>query len=164
MSISDLITLSLIPMMAMYVLYAGRSVSTLVTATAALLIVGLSCEALKRVVAHVFKNKNIDDMRWLYRPNASGKCSFFNRATIPTGSEIPAFPSTHMTIATFIVVSLIIKMRKSDNKIWLVVIGLSYLVAMAYSRKTKLCHNDLQIVAGIAFGAGAASLLDVVGT
>lgn len=148
---ADLISLSLLPVVVGYViLHASKFPMGWLKAVAAVIFVLWSSEVLKVVIAHVFKKAP-----WALRPDGSRTCSLFCR---PTQPKAPAFPSGHMALATFIVASVIMLHASSKGQ-WRIVVasaGLAYLVAMAYSRYAKHCHNTVQIIAGVLYGGSVA--------
>lgn len=85
---------------------------------------------------------------WLARPCAAIDCSALNTGG-PVGGR-PGFPSGHVTVTTFIVVSLLNQGLLSPPT------AAGIIVAVAWGRCTKHCHTLLQVLAGFVFGAVAA--------
>ena len=83
-----------------------------------------------------------------YRPKGCSNCSLLNTPTDPSG---PAFPSGHMSMTVFLVITLLY-VTKNTNMLAYVLAGI-YILLMGYSRYYKKCHNIPQISAGIIHGS-----------
>ena len=106
------------------------------------LIVRTSTELVRELFAKMSKNP------FLYRPEGCSNCSLTNTPTDPNG---PAFPSGHMGLTTFLVITLLY-VTKNTNMLAYVLTGI-YILLMGYSRYYKKCHNIPQIIAGILHGS-----------
>jgi membrane-associated phospholipid phosphatase len=91
--------------------------------------------------------------RWplLKRPAAACDCNLTNTGGRVGGTA--GFPSGHMTSTTFLLTPFWLKHQLPTN--WFIAI----IVAVAWARWYKKCHNLPQIIGGIAYGGGAAYLL-----
>jgi membrane-associated phospholipid phosphatase len=107
------------------------------TLIAALFVVNAFVAALKEVFGSV---------GWFGRPAGAYGCDAFC-LNGPVGGR-PGFPSGHMTTVTMFVASL--WFRFGDKRIlW---VGVPWIVAMAWARWFKRCHNLEQIAGGIVVG------------
>jgi len=105
------------------------------------LIVRYSTEYVREIIAKISKNPIF------YRPTGCKNCSLLNTPTDPNG---PAFPSGHMGMTTFLVITLLY-VTKNTNLI-AYILATTYIILMGYSRYYKNCHNIPQIIAGIIHG------------
>ena len=90
----------------------------------------------------------------LYRPNNGNCCSIFNK---PQDSVLePAFPSGHMSTATFVATCLLLNIIKNVQpfiiQLVLSTMLILYVFLIGYSRYYKQCHNVLQICGGFIYG------------
>ena len=88
---------------------------------------------------------------WMKRPAAACDCNLANQGGVVGGA--PGFPSGHMTSTTFLLTPFWLQGRLPTT--WF----LAVIVAVAWARWYKSCHNVPQIMGGIAFGGVAAYLL-----
>ena len=113
--------------------------------------VSLSSELFKKIIGHFF------DHDCLLRPN-NGMCTYctlFNGETL-SENEI-GFPSSHMSTATFISLSLSYFVCMSLEvtitvKILLYSLAVLFIGIVGLSRYKKRCHNIVQILAGFVYG------------
>lgn len=89
----------------------------------------------------------ISDNPVFYRPKGAEHCSVWNDKCCPYA---PAFPSGHMSVSTFLAITLVLILYPSSIIAWFVAI--SYIVVMGASRYMKQCHNLPQITAGVIYG------------
>lgn len=87
---------------------------------------------------------------WLKRPAGARGCDAFCVGGAAGGE--PGFPSGHMTTVVLVVVGAWLRLRRS----WVLLIGVPWIVAMAWARQAKRCHTLLQVLAGAGLGASAA--------
>lgn len=88
----------------------------------------------------------VGSTRWTARPVGAYGCDAFCMNG-PVGGR-PGFPSGHMTTVTMFVTAM--WFRYQDERIlW---IGVPWIVAMAWARWFKRCHNLAQIAGGVATG------------
>lgn len=81
------------------------------------------------------------------RPREALNCDVFCRNGNVAGR--PGFPSGHMTITTFFFVYMWLKYKSTK----LALFGTFAVVLMAFARIQKSCHNEIQVLAGTAWGA-----------
>lgn len=112
---------------------------------AAILGVNVAVAGIKELVAPVGA--------WAQRPQGAHGCDAFCSGG-PVGGQ-PGFPSGHMTTASMFVVALWLRFRE-PTVLW---VGVPWVVAMAWARWTKRCHNLIQIAGGTVFGSLAAYFL-----
>ena len=106
------------------------------------LIVGLvAANAVVELVKPMFGRKGIYG-----RPVGANACDVFCRGGSVGGQ--PGFPSGHMTNVTMFVSALWWHTQSPA----ILVIGVPWIVAMAWARWIKQCHNWYQIVAGVFVG------------
>jgi membrane-associated phospholipid phosphatase len=67
----------------------------------------------------------------------------------------PGFPSGHMTAVTLFVAAVYDRV----GSVWVLVWGVPWVAAMAWSRWIKRCHSPAQLAGGAALGLLAASAL-----
>jgi len=79
------------------------------------------------------------------RPAGAWGCDVFCSDGAAGGR--PGFPSSHMAIVTMVVSALWWHTRSS-----ILIVGVPWIAAMAWSRWMKRCHNWQQIVAGTVVG------------
>jgi membrane-associated phospholipid phosphatase len=87
------------------------------------------------------------------RPAGAKACDLFCIGPPVGGKE--GMPSGHMATATYFVS---VMYSRFDGNVWTLVAGIPWIVAMAWSRWFKKCHNIWQLVAGILIGLFAAWL------
>jgi len=93
------------------------------------------------------------DASWNRRPGGT-HCGMLNE---PNDPRAPAFPSGHLSTASYILVSMWLEASaKSSVQTVLLV---SYLVLLAWSRMKKKCHTLLQTIIGAIYGALVAVVL-----
>ena len=91
------------------------------------------------------------------RPAGATGCDLFCIGG-PVGGQ-PGFPSGHVTTATMFVAASWLH----THEVWVLVIGIPWVVAMAWARWVKHCHNIPQIVGGVVAGCiGAALMMSIV--
>lgn len=91
------------------------------------------------------------------RPAAAAGCDLFCIGG-PVGRQ-PGFPSGHVTTATMFVAAMWLHTRA----LWVLIIGVPWVAAMAWARWYKHCHNIPQIVGGVVAGCiGAALMMSIV--
>ncbi len=110
----------------------------------------LMLNAVVVVLKHLFGTRGI-----AARPAAATACDLFCVGPPVGGKE--GMPSGHMATATFFVSAMY---SHTENNIWVLVVGIPWIVAMAWSRWFKSCHNVWQLVAGALLGLLAAWLAD----
>jgi hypothetical protein len=94
---------------------------------------------------------------WTARPAGAYGCDAFCWNG-PVGGR-PGFPSGHMTTATMFVAALWFRYRDS-RILW---IGVPWIVAMAWARWFKRCHNVAQIAGSIVTGlVGAVAYTQLI--
>ena len=89
------------------------------------------------------------------RPAGAKACDLFCIGPPVGGKE--GMPSGHMTTATFFVSAMY---THFNGNVWVLVIGIPWVLAMAWSRWTKKCHNIWQLIAGAILGVFAAWLVE----
>ena len=82
-----------------------------------------------------------------YRPEGCKNCSLLNT---PTPLDGPAFPSGHMGMATFLVITLVYASKNTHAITY--ALAILYVLLMGFARHYKNCHNIWQIIAGILHG------------
>jgi membrane-associated phospholipid phosphatase len=87
------------------------------------------------------------------RPAGATGCDLFCISG-PVGGQ-PGFPSGHVTTATMFVAALWLH----TCELWVLVIGIPWIVAMAWARWYKHCHNVPQIVGGLVAGCIGAAIV-----
>ena len=90
------------------------------------------------------------------RPAEASGCDAFCMNG-PVGGR-PGFPSGHMTTATMLVTCLWIHTGE-PVVLW---IGVPWMVAMAWARWQKRCHNGVQIAGGVVFGYLSAATFQML--
>jgi membrane-associated phospholipid phosphatase len=115
----------------------------------ALFVANLVVAGLKEVVgAHALT------LQWTARPAGAWGCDAFCMNGSVAGR--PGFPSGHMTTVTMFVA--ILWLRFGDERIlW---VGIPWILAMAWARWAKRCHNLIQIAGGVATGVLGAIAFD----
>jgi membrane-associated phospholipid phosphatase len=111
------------------------------------------------IVANLFAAalKEIVGTRTIFaRPLAASGCDAFC-LNGPVGGR-PGFPSGHMTTATMLVTCLWWHTGE-PVVLWF---GIPWMVAMAWARWQKSCHNSVQIAGGIAFGYISATIFQML--
>lgn len=135
MLFQDVISLSIVPLICfMFVMFViTRNMRYLYIFLAAIA-VAISVQIIKKLIGSITTNE------LFYRPN---------------DKKVPAFPSGHMAVATFMAIVL---MDYDYDHVggFLPVFLLLYVVLMAYSRYVKRCHNIPQILGGIVYGTVCA--------
>lgn len=81
------------------------------------------------------------------RPDGATKCDIL--CATGNSSGAPGFPSGHVTAITFFFVYMWLKYRSTK----LAILGLVVILLVAAARIQKRCHNDVQVIAGAAWGA-----------
>jgi len=139
----DYISISIVPFV-LYTLLAYVCTKNIVFIHIFLLtiFVGISTEFIKTVVA-----KNTCK-RLFYRPEGCRQCSLLN---LPSDPNAPAFPSGHVAMTTFLVFSLLTITKHTG--LTYVMFGVLYILLMGFSRYHKKCHNLIQIICGLLYGA-----------
>lgn len=79
------------------------------------------------------------------RPAGAYNCGALNNDGIV--EYAPGFPSGHMTLATFVTVSLC-----SNTHVCIQIASIGYLLCVAESRMKKKCHNIFQVFGGVCIG------------
>lgn len=87
------------------------------------------------------------------RPAGATGCDLFCIGG-PVGGQ-PGFPSGHVTTATMFVAALWLH----THRLWILIVGIPWIAAMAWARWYKHCHNIPQIVGGVAVGCIGAALM-----
>lgn len=83
---------------------------------------------------------------WLGRPTGATGCDVFCMGGAVGGE--PGMPSGHVATATMFVTYVWLQ----NGSPWVLVLGLPWCVAMAWSRWWKRCHNVPQLVGGTLVG------------
>lgn len=86
------------------------------------------------------------------RPIGANKCDVLCATGNAAGN--PGFPSGHCSTAAFFFTMLYIHNKNNRHLFF----GIFYVLGIAMSRYKMYCHNELQIIAGIMYGIGAAIL------
>jgi hypothetical protein len=92
----------------------------------------------------------------LRRPAGAHACDLLCRGGNVGGR--PGFPSGHVGITTLVLTAVAWR----AGILWLWPVAVVWIMAMAWSRKKKQCHDDLQVVGGVIFGGIAAACTTVV--
>lgn len=111
---------------------------------AGILIVNIAVDGIKRVLGSVGV---------FGRPHAAIGCDLFCIGG-PVGGQ-PGFPSGHVTTATMFVAAVWLHTRA----VWVLIVGIPWIAAMAWARWYKHCHNLPQIVGGVVAGCIGAVLM-----
>jgi membrane-associated phospholipid phosphatase len=90
---------------------------------------------------------------WARRPAGARDCGALCDGGAVGGA--PGFPSGHATTVAMFVGGLWSGLPAWRP--WIVVLGVSWIVAMGWSRMTKRCHTLGQVVAGTVLGLGLAA-------
>lgn len=93
------------------------------------------------------------------RPEGAYNTDYFSRNG-PTAKDAPGFPSGHMTGITLFCLYMVLRKKGDipwddffkDNK-GFVLFNIFTVLAMAFARWYKTCHNLFQIVGGILYGS-----------
>tara|TARA_Y100000022_G_C13216263_1_gene360051 strand:- start:527 stop:1072 length:546 start_codon:yes stop_codon:yes gene_type:complete len=88
----------------------------------------------------------------------------------PKSVNTPGFPSGHMTMASVFSVYRLLRLYRKQGSIMLVfknntmeaLLYVAIIIAMAYARWYKRCHNIVQIIAGFILGSVFAFVLDKI--
>ena len=89
------------------------------------------------------------------RPAGAAACDLFCMGPPVGGKE--GMPSGHMATATFFVTAMYTHLGGNS---WILVVGVPWIIAMAWSRWFKKCHNIWQLLAGALLGIVAAWFAD----
>lgn len=144
----DMVSISIVPLMGIPLctgIVYGDATYMLVFLGA--LAVGLTTNILKVAIGSITRDP------LFYRPRGALFCTLLNGKCDP---RAPAFPSGHVSVATFLTIALyrlyLDRDRDPFTQPFLVAGACVYIVAVAYSRYAKRCHNVLQIVGGFLYG------------
>jgi len=106
-------------------------------------IIGLVCVIL---IVHWMKVWIGCDASWKRRPNTANKCDLLERSVNNAGE--PGFPSGHAAFATYYVIGLWWLLKNP----LVLIIGIPWVVFVAYSRIHKNCHTRSQVLYGAIVG------------
>ena len=103
------------------------------------------------------------------RPEGAYNTDYFSRNG-PASKDAPGFPSGHMTMASVFSVYRLLRLYRKQGSIMLVfknntmeaLLYVAIIIAMAYARWYKRCHNIVQIIAGFILGSVFAFVLDKI--
>jgi membrane-associated phospholipid phosphatase len=90
------------------------------------------------------------------RPDGATGCDIFCQTGNNAGE--PAFPSGHMATTTLFVVALWLYFKNT----YILLFGIPWIMAMAWARWIKRCHDEKQIIGGIMIGSLFAYILSTV--
>ena len=90
------------------------------------------------------------------RPEGATGCDIFCQTGNNAGE--PAFPSGHMATTTLFVVALWLHFKNT----YILLVGIPWITAMAWSRWIKQCHDEQQIIGGIITGILFAYVLRTI--
>jgi len=95
------------------------------------------------------------------RPEGASNCDYLSKNG-PASKNAPGFPSGHMTTTGFFATYIILnKMKESELTFTelatehkpLILVSVSLILAMSWSRYYKKCRNITQIIGGIVWGS-----------
>jgi len=94
-----------------------------------------------------------------YRPKGAKGCDFQSLKGFARPFT-PGFPSGHMTLTSYVMVFNILMTLQKKVKYSNIIIlfNVLFIIAMAWARHYKNCHNIFQIVGGILLGAVIAKI------
>jgi membrane-associated phospholipid phosphatase len=90
----------------------------------------------------------------LGRPDAAVGCDLFCIGG-PVGGQ-PGFPSGHVAAVTMCVTAINLHTK---NRSWILWVGILWIIAMAWARWYKHCHNVSQIMGGMFVGFVCGALM-----
>ncbi len=100
---------------------------------------------------------------FMARPKGATNCNCLNKGGDASGE--PGYPSSHVAIICFILLSIFIHGMKTNARPILVGIWGLYAIVQIYfvalSRLKKKCHTKSQVIAGGALGVSCAMLFSV---
>lgn len=100
----------------------------------------------------------LDTYPWMKRPEGAMDCNCWNGGGDASGQ--PGFPSGHVAIISFILVSIFLHViRTTQHPILIILWGMYALVQVyfvALARLKKKCHSPKQVIAGGALGVSTA--------
>lgn len=151
MNISDIISLSLVPLLALPLLlgFLFKKQIYIIIFVAAFIII-FTVEIVKVLAA------KISDHDVFKRPEEAYNCTLLNGGG--AASTKPGFPSGHVAVAVFITVSLLVL----NPNIVLFILSLIYICLVGYSRYSKSCHNMPQIIVGGIYGVCWVGLIKFI--
>lgn len=95
---------------------------------------------------------------WMKRPEGAKNCNCWNGGGNASGEA--GFPSGHVTIISFILVSIFLHVIRSTQHPFLIILWGMYAMVQVYfvglARLKKKCHSPKQVIAGGALGVSSA--------
>lgn len=147
MSLANLLSMSLVLIFLLpWVLFVATYDPKYALLGVAAPVVDLSTKVIKRIAG----------TRGVFgRPKGAYDCDIFCTNGAQTGGY--GFPSGHMATSTFVLISLYL-ITKSPFSTFTLPISIIYIASVAWARYSKKCHNVVQIVAGVIYGAFVATI------
>ena len=109
-------------------------------------------------IKYLIKMIHPSGLYW-YRPKGAKGCDFQSLKGY-AAPFTPGFPSGHMTLTSYIMIFNVLMTLQKKVKYSKVIIlfNLLFIVAMAWARYYKSCHNIFQIIGGILLGSLIAKI------
>jgi len=143
MDIYSCISLTIIPAIILpFGAYIITQKSLYILVFICIFVVFFTSEIFKKIFSILQSNNTL-----FYRPIGSQNCGLFNQYSMPNS---PAFPSSHVSIITFVSIVMIWFLFPTSFIAWIIIIGYNILIGI--SRYKKKCHNLFQIICGAIYG------------